>query len=390
MRILCVLLPDFPLRCEMLNRPTDGPAVITYSQGSQKLVLDFSPELGGLQRDMPLQQALARHGEVTILQGDLPRYWSIFHEILDALEQRSPLVEGADLGLAYIGIEGLQLLYPTDDLLIKAVREAVPPRFGARLGLAEGKFPAYLAALQSPPDGYLALKGDLRGFLDDLPCAILPVSLKSQNKLRDFGLQTLKQVSALPEGPLLSQFGPEGRLIRELALGRDSTPLYPRFLEENIEESRQLGSVTVSLEALLVTWQSLLVRAFREFTHKGLGIRSLALWTRTWNGLNWEQTVKFKEPAMNPESTLKRIKSIIENYPQPGPVEQLGLRITGLGHQCGRQKSLFDEVRAQEHLLEDIKQLELRLGSPQVFKIKEVEPWSRIPERRYALMPLSR
>ena len=390
MRILSLLLPNFPLRCEMLNRPAAGPAVITYSQGSQKLVLDFSPELVGLERDMPLQQALARHGQVTILQGDLPRYWSLFHEILDALEQRSPLVEGADLGLAYIGIDGLQLLYPTDDLLIKAVRSAVPPCFEVRMGLAEGKFPAYLAALQSLPNGHLVLQGDLRGFLDDLPCAVLPVSLKSKSKLQDFGLKTLKQLSALPSGPLLSQFGPEGRLIRELALGRDATPLYPRFLEENIEESRQLGSVTVSLAALLVTWQALLLRAFREFAHKGLGIRSLVLWTRTWNGLNWEQKVKFKEPAMNPESALGRLKSIVENYPQPGPVEQLGLRITGLGHQCGRQKSLFDDVRAREHLLEDIKQLELRLGSPQVFKIKEVEPWSRIPERRYALMPLSR
>ena len=390
MRILCALLPNFPLRCEMMNGLTGNPTVITYSEGSQKLVLDFSPELNGLERDMPLQQALARHGEVTILQGDLPRYWSVFHEILVALEQRSPLVEGADLGLVYIGIEGLQLLYPTDDLLIKAVQEAVPQCFGAQIGLAEGKFPAYLAALRSPPGGHLVLKGDLRRFMDDLPCEVLPVSLKNKSKLQDFGLKTLKQVSALPEGPLLSQFGPEGRLIRKLALGQDDTPLYPRFLEENIEECRLLSSVTISLEALLVTWQSLLVRAFREFSHRGMGIRSLVLWTRTWNGLNWEQKVKFKEPAMNPESTLGRIKAVIENYPQPGPVEQIGLHITGLGHQCGRQKSLFDEVRAHEHLLDDIKQLEMRLGSPQVFKIKEVEPWSRIPERRYAMMPISR
>ena len=65
------------------------------------------------------------------------------------------------------------------------------------------------------------------------------------------------------------------------------------------------------------------------------------------------------------------------------------MKITGLGYRRGRQKSLFSEVRARDHLLEDIKQLEFRLGSPQVFKIKEVEPWSRIPERRYALTPLS-
>jgi len=181
-KILCILLPNFPLRCELMNRTVSGPAVVTYSEGSQKLALDFSPELSGLERDMPLQQALALHGEVTIIQGDLPRYWSVFHEILDALEQCSPLVEGADLGLAYLGIEGLQLLYPTDDLLIKAMREAVPERFGMRMGIAEGKFPAYLAALRSPPNGHLILKGDLKSFLNELPCDVLPIALKSKWK----------------------------------------------------------------------------------------------------------------------------------------------------------------------------------------------------------------
>jgi DNA polymerase IV len=66
------------------------------------------------------------------------------------------------------------------------------------------------------------------------------------------------------------------------------------------------------------------------------------------------------------------------------------LRVTGLGRQSRRQKSLFTEIRAQEHLVDDIKQMELRLGGNQIFKVKEVEPWSRIPERRYTLTPLNR
>jgi DNA polymerase-4 len=60
-----------------------------------------------------------------------------------------------------------------------------------------------------------------------------------------------------------------------------------------------------------------------------------------------------------------------------------------LSRQSRRQSSLFSEVRDKEHLLDDIKQMELRLGGNQVFKIKEVEPWSRIPERRYTLKPVN-
>ena len=65
------------------------------------------------------------------------------------------------------------------------------------------------------------------------------------------------------------------------------------------------------------------------------------------------------------------------------------MKVTGLSHEKRRQSNLFAEVKAQDHLKEDIKQMELRLGGPQVFTVKDVEPWSRIPERRRALTPLS-
>ena len=387
MKALCVLLPHFPLRCEV---PKGCQAVITYSVGSQKLVLDYAPELDGLQQDMPIQEALSKHGEVELIQADIPKYWSIFKEILDLLETKSPLVEGLELGQAYLDLDGMQLIYPDDKAVIKSVKELIPANFGSKMGIAEGKFLSYLSALHSLPEtGFKILRGNVEGYLKDLSCDVLPVSLKSKAKLHDFGLHTLGQIASLPPGPIQSQFGSEGKRIWELSRGYDDTPLYPRCTEEVVEENTTLSSVTVSLEALLVTCEALLSQAFLKFGPKGMGIRSILLWTRSWTAQHWERSIQFKEPVMNVRGVLSRIKQVIENYPQPGPVERLGMKVTGLGHQRGKQKSLFTELRAQDHLIDDIKQLELRLGSPQVFKIKEVEPWSRIPERRYALTPLS-
>ncbi len=395
MKLLCVLLPHFPWTCEVRRNPglAGKPALVVQSRdasATQKLVLDWSPELDDLQADMPLQQALARHGQSALLPADMPFYRSAFNEILDALENISPLVEEADLACAYIGIDGLHLIYPEDSDIIAAVRQAVPEVFMPRMGIAGNKFLAYLAARRSPPGGHQVLAGDVVPLLKDLPCDVLPVSLKSLVKLRDFGLNTLGQVTALPPGPFQSQFGPEGKRIWELAGGVDATPLYPRMLEVTREEAVTLSSVTVSLEAILFTVETLLRRVFAGLGSRGLGIRSLDLWTRTWNAEHWERTIRFKEPAMDLKNTLSRIKRILEDYPQPGPVEQLGMSITGVGHPRGRQRSLFPEIRAQDHLVEDIRQLESRLGNPQVYKVKEVEPWSRIPERRYALTPTSR
>jgi DNA polymerase-4/protein ImuB len=234
------------------------------------------------------------------------------------------------------------------------------------------------------------LTGDVEAFLRDFPCDVLPISMKSKEKLRQFGLNTLGQVAALPPGPLLSQFGIEGEKIHDLSRGYDDTPLYPRMMEEIIEESTTLSSVTVSLESILVALEELLGIVFARISRVGLGVRSLTVWTRTWNAEQWERTVRFKEPAIGIKTVINRIKRVMEEYPQPGPVDQIGINISRLGYPGGRQNSLFREIRSQGHLMDDIRQLELRLGNPQVYRVKEVEPWSRIPERRYVLAPTNR
>jgi DNA polymerase-4/protein ImuB len=344
----------------------------------------------GLQRDMSLQQALARHGEAELLSADMPYYRSIFAELLDALGDVSPLVEGTELGCVFICVDGLQLIYPEDDAIIDTVFHVVPESFVPQVGMAGNKFLAYLTACRCSPGGRQVLTGKVEDFLHGLTCDVLPVSMKSKEKLRQFGLHTLGQVAVLHPGPLLSQFGTEGKKIHNLARGYDDTPLYPRMTEEVIEESIMLSSVTVSLESILVSLEELLGKVFTRISRVGVGVRSLTVWTRTWNVEQWERIVWFKEPAMDIKTIINRIKRVMEEYPQPGPVEQVGLNISRLGYPGGRQNSLFREIRSQDHLMDDIRQLELRLGNPQVYRVKEIEPWSRIPERRYVLAQTNR
>jgi DNA polymerase-4/protein ImuB len=388
---MCVLLQHFPLRCETLGNPDieNSPVLVIYGAGSKKQVLDWSPDLNGIRKEMPLHQALARQDKVEIIQADLPRYNSAFNMILDRLETVSPLVENADTGTAYIGVDGLQLIYPDDDSLAEVVRSTIPEAFPCRMGIAGGKFPAFLAALNSHENSYKVLSGT-DDFVKDLSCGVLPVPMKVKNKLHEFGINTLGQLAVFPSGPLQSQFGPEGKRIRELARGIDDTPLYPRKAEEFIEENTSLSSVTVSIDTVLVAMEPLVSRIFARISRTGKGIHSLTLWTRGYNAEHWERVIRFKKPAMDVNSTLSRIKLVLENYPQPGPVEQAGISVTRLGYPRGRQNSLFSEVRSKDHLLDDIRQLELRQGNPQVFQLKEIEPWSRIPERRYALIPTGR
>jgi nucleotidyltransferase/DNA polymerase involved in DNA repair len=106
--------------------------------------------------------------------------------------------------------------------------------------MAEGKFPAYLAASRSLPGSWYSLNGNLHNFLRDIPCGELPVSLKSKNKLAAFGLSTLGEITGLPRSALEAQFGPEGRIIHQLAAGYDPSPLVPRLPREIINARVEL------------------------------------------------------------------------------------------------------------------------------------------------------
>ena len=97
MRVLCILMPHFPYICETLRSPglKGCPVVVLQPEGAagpQKLVMDFSPDLEDLQPGMSLQKALSRHGEVRLVQADIPYYRSTFNEILDGL--KDDIVQG--------------------------------------------------------------------------------------------------------------------------------------------------------------------------------------------------------------------------------------------------------------------------------------------------------
>ena len=78
-----------------------------------------------------------------------PHYQLVFDSLIEALESRSPIVEKGELGCAYVDLRGLEEMYGGEARLIATLLQAVPHWFNPRIGVAAGKFPAYVAAVTS-------------------------------------------------------------------------------------------------------------------------------------------------------------------------------------------------------------------------------------------------
>jgi nucleotidyltransferase/DNA polymerase involved in DNA repair len=393
-RVACVWVSHFPVAIERRYSPAlSRRAVIIGETPDQRgAVLDCSPEAEakGVHVGMLLRQALGLCPQAFFLPADLPRYGDSFDQILHALEALSPLVEPAALGCAFIGLDGLNGHCRDEMALGDALAQAVRQASGLVLsvGLAEGKFTAQVAAAVSAAgEVCLVPKGQERKFLAPIDVSLLPCSRDTLRRLELFGLRTMGDLASLPLGPVQAQFGSEGRRIWELAQGIDREPLRPLKREESIREHLAFYAPLISREALVTAGRQLLTRLLGQPAMRGRAVRRMALRALLSDGRCWERAIVFREATVDQKQMLCVLKTAIETAPLTAPIEELSIELSGFAGEAGKQEGFFSgDRRRQPQVAEAVRQLKARYGRSPVAQVVEVEPWSRIPERRHALI----
>jgi nucleotidyltransferase/DNA polymerase involved in DNA repair len=393
-RVACVWLPHFAISIERRSSPALNrrPVIIGGTAEQRGAVLDCSAEAEGqgVRVGMPLRRALGLCPSASFLPPDLPRYGDAFDRILRALEASSPLVDPTSLGCAFIGLGGLNGHYRDEMALGDALAQAVRRASGLvpSVGLGEGKFTARVAAIVSVP-GEICLvpKGQEKQFLAPIDVSLLPCSRDTLRHLELFGLRTMGDLASLPPRAVQAQFGAKGKRIWELAQGIDGEPLRPLKREESIREHLAFYAPLISREALVTAGRQLLTRLLGQPAIRGRAVRRMALRALLSDGRSWERAIVFREATADREQMLCVLKTAIETAPLTAPIEELTIELSGFAGETGKQEGFFvGNGRQRRQVAESIRQLKARYGRSPVAQVVEVEPWSRIPERRHALI----
>ena len=176
-------------------------------------------------------------------------------------------------------------------------------------------------------------------------------------------------------------------MIWELSNGIDNRPLTPRKHDQEVTESLSFSDPVVVLEAILVGAAMLLERILQRTELKGKAARLLVLQGKMSQGEIWIKRLSLKAPSNNRARLMFRIKASLQGMTLKRPMESLSITLSNLTREVSRQESIFSYMRDEERLQDAIKQLDVLLGeTAPVFRVREVEPWSRIPERRHALV----
>jgi protein ImuB len=413
--VVCVLYPRFELLAALGDRRAllAEPAALAPEAGREQVVGEVSApaEAFGVVRGMRLGEAMSRCPALRLVPPDPEGVRSLWHAVLDRLEAIGAAVESDSAGAAFFEPGGLHGLHGGDLAgVLAAAGRALGP--GARMGAAPCRFAAHAAALQArarrrtsaagaakPPLRGGAAGASLRGavvvadeaardFLAPLPVALLRTRPELQALPEVFerlGIRTLGEVAALPSRAVAERFGHPGLLALDLARGRD-TPLAPRRPPEPVVERLDLPEAA-SGQQLERALELLVARVLARRERRGRALRGLAVSARFVAGGTWRTAITLRQASADPERIRLALGPKLAEL--PAPAESLGLEVEAFGPPAQDQGRLLDEAAAvrRARLGEAVRQARQAAGAEAALKVLDVDPGSRVPERRAVLAP---
>jgi protein ImuB len=392
----CALIPRLSLtsalgdRREMIGRPValapepGGPQVVGEASGAA--------EAFGVRAGMRLAEALSRCPALALVAADPVRAEAVWEDSLRRLEAIGAAVEPARPGEAFFALEPLRGLYGgAEAVLSRARRELGPP---TRLGAGPNRLCAHAAAMRMrarrPP--LVVSERAARRLVAGLPVGALRDRLGDQweraqvpDTLERLGVRTLGELAALPAAAIADRFGEPGLRALRLARGTDE-PLRPRRPCEELI-CRLVLPEAASGQQLERALGLLVERLLAHPARAGRTIRRLRIEARLAAGGGWRSEVVLRSVSASAERL--RLALVPRLGELPGPAAELGLRALELGPEAGEQallaRSPTDERRGR--LAEAVRQARAAAGRDAVLQVIEVDPRSRVPERRAILTP---
>lgn len=231
-RVLVLWCPDWPV--VVFGIDPDEPAVVT--EAGQVLAATAAARSLGVRRGQRIRDAQRRCPTLTVLDADPTAEVRCFEQVVALVEEDCPRVEVVRPGLAAMSVRGPARYFGGEQAVALRIRSTVADQgYVCATGVADGTFAATLAA-RLPPGGIVIPPGETAQFLAPQPVSVLDRPDLAAVLTR-LGIRTLGAFAALPDGDVLTRFGPDGALAHRLARGRNARPPATRLPGEDLSVS---------------------------------------------------------------------------------------------------------------------------------------------------------
>jgi len=356
-RIACLYLPAFPLAARLLEDPSlaGAPVGVLGPGGEREGVREVSPaaRAAGVVRGMRPVPAKAACPEIVIAPHDPALDARHAARVVAAIRADvAPLVEdkGAS-GIFFADLAGTETLHGGEDRVLAKLRN-LAARAGfadSRCGVADSRFAAFAAATTDDGRGAgvrVAPREEER-FIGDLPVTMLPLAGDLAERLAAIGVETVRELAALPAASVEKRYGLEGLAAHRLARGEDPMPLATAPEDEPVVAEIELdGAPRDGLEAIRPAVEALLEDVLARLAAEGRACRSLVARLSLADGTAREIPAAPARPTARFRTIAALVRLALETSPPlSAPVAGVSLRVLASGPAPVEQRELFSTTR---------------------------------------------
>ena len=386
--IVTALIPRFPLRIALLEArmPWDTPIALGPEPGAPQVIGPCTPSAWshGVRPGLRVGEALARCPGLDLVMPDPDAARSAAERVTLRLENRGAAVAPGDDGESWsFAATGLIRMHGGMAVLMRRARAALPVGADGRVGAA----PTPFASREAARAGVVIHQDEVADFLAPLPAGRLPLPQKIRSALEALGIRSMGQVAHLPRASVLDRLGPTGVAAWEMTRGEDDPCISPRVPPQPVGEEVSFPESIGALPALEAALRILIARITEHARTQGGSVRSIIMRARLEDGGSWTHAVALREATCDPRrigiAALPHLARIT------APVTSLAIEADAGGPPDAGQLALVstpDEERMRRAGAA-LAQVRAAGGAAPVLRLVEIEPWSRLPERTWALGP---
>jgi DNA polymerase-4 len=257
--ILHVDLDAFFAAVEQRDRPEllGKPVIVGGSDPTQRGVVSaasYEARAFGVHSAMPLRTAYRLCPQGVFLPVDGRKYQAASREVMAILRRFTPQVQPISIDEAFLDVTGSRALFGDGETIARTIKRTIHDEVGltASVGVAATKLVAKIGSDLRKPDGLVVVPpGEEAAFLAPLPISRLwGVGEKTAAVLREFGVQTIGDLAALPPDALERRFGKHGAVLVDRAHGVDADPVATGDPAKSIGHEHTFGHDTADREVI--------------------------------------------------------------------------------------------------------------------------------------------
>jgi DNA polymerase IV len=283
--ILHADLDAFYASVEELDDPSlIGRAVIVGGRRGDRGVVSaasYAARRHGVHSVMPLRTAARLCPQGVFVVGRPERYRELSTQVMAILASYTPLLEPISLDEAFLDVTASLRAFGTGEAIAREIKHRVKSETGlvVSVGVATNKLCAKVASDLRKPDALVVVPpGAEAAFLAPLPVGRLwGVGPQARQALLDYGVETIGQLAALPDGTLRRRFGSHGAELAARARGLDADPVEPLHDPKSIGHEHTFDRDTASSARLEATLLDLAESVASRLRHHDLAAGAVQL-----------------------------------------------------------------------------------------------------------------